>query len=299
MRADSLTCPVCHDRLTRSDSALVCPAGHSFDVAREGYVNLLLRPKGARPITGDTAQMLGARRRFLEGGFYRPLLDGLVGTAQEALGDRDQGASGPPLVLEVGSGEGYYIGGIANGIGSATGAAFVGADVSKAAARLAARRYPDVSFFVADVHRRICVPDASVSLLLDVFAPRDPEEFARVLEPGGSVLVVIPSPSHLAGLRSELGLLQIEEDKEARLLDRFSAHFMLADRREIEFEIQLPPEAVGWQVDMGPNHWHAHGTSMGRHVADVASFVVLRLRHRVGVKPEERGPSRGASRSAF
>ncbi|NTW28673.1 MAG: hypothetical protein HGA39_04845 [Coriobacteriia bacterium] len=278
--ATIMICPVCEAPLVHSAATYACASGHSFDVAREGYVNLLSSRQTRRAINGDSAEMLSARRSFLDSGFYEPLREFIIGWSEQALGRHHGGEAKPVGVLEVGCGEGYYIGGAAAAWAHSEGVAFLGTDLSKIAARMAARRYPDVFFFVADVNDRICVRDGSIGLLLDVFAPRNPDEFARVLAPGGSAVIVIPAQSHLAELRSGLGLLDIEAEKEARLLERFATQFTVADRSELEFPLELPRAAASWLVEMGPSHRHAHGEVVAATTSTVASFVILHLRRK-------------------
>ena len=285
-------CPVCGRSLRAAAGSLVCASGHSFDVAREGYVNLLPPQHRTRGISGDTASMLQARRRFLEAGHYRPLLELAAEKVADAFEravvpptDSPETASIPaerPCVLEVGCGEGAYIGGIATMLGEASEApVFLGMDVSKDAARMAAKRYPEVTFFVADVNRRIYLTDASVDVVLDIFSPRNPIEFARVVRPHGRVLVVIPADTHLASLRAELGLLDIQEDKEAKVLERFGGTWRLSDRVTLRYDLTLAPAEVADVVAMGPNQWH-RGAPMGGQglgpVATEASFIALTLR---------------------
>jgi 23S rRNA (guanine745-N1)-methyltransferase len=283
-----IACPVCGEALAEQGGALSCPAGHSFDIAREGYVNLLPSQHRARGIDGDLPSMLQARRRFLEAGHYDPLMTRLAADVEELLRDRDTvraASEHGPCVLEVGCGEGYYVGSLAEKIGPAADprAVFVGTDLSKSAVKLAAKRYPLCTFFVADVHRRIYLQDQTVSVLLDVFAPRNPAEFARVLEPGGSVLIVIPSAKHLASARARLGLLGIEEDKEGRVLERFGEAFELVDRAELSYPIELSAESASDVVSMGPSHWHRAQEAadvMADPITTEASFVILRLGRR-------------------
>jgi len=273
---------VCEQALSRDASALVCPSGHAFDIAREGYVNLLTSRHSTRGIEGDTLAMLAARRRFLEGGWYDPLLGAVTREVAAALADQSEPvvtSDARRCVAEVGCGEGHYLGGIARALGDPP-VAFVGADVSKGAARLASRRHPEATFIVADTNRRLYLRDGSVDVLLDIFAPRNPAEFSRVLAPGGVALVVIPSPSHLASLRRELGLLGVEEEKETRVVERFGGFFDLADRTELEFGLDLTADATRDLVEMGPNHWHAsRKPDPCAGGATEASFVLLRFRH--------------------
>jgi 23S rRNA (guanine745-N1)-methyltransferase len=232
--------------------------------------------------------MLQARRRFLEAGHYNPLMIRLAADVEELLRDRDaaHGASEQtPCVLEVGCGGGYYLGSLAEKIGAVADSrtVFVGTDLSKSAVKLAAQRYPLCTFFVADVHRRIYLQDQTASVLLDVFAPRNPAEFARVLEPGGCALIVIPSAQHLASARAKLGLLGIEEDKEGRVLERFGEAFELLDRAELSYPIELSAESASDVVSMGPSHWHrAQGATdtIAEPITTEAAFVILRLGRR-------------------
>jgi 23S rRNA (guanine745-N1)-methyltransferase len=282
-----LACPVCGEALAERSSALECPSRHCFDVAREGYVNLLPAQHRSRGIDGDVPSMLQARRRFLDAGHYAPLLGRLTSDVEELLGARsasDSANAHPACVLEVGCGEGYYVGNIAKAIGTAAGeqTRFLGTDLSKSAVKLAARKFPTCTFFVADVHRRVYVQDSTVGVLLDIFAPRNPAEFARIIEPGGWAVIVIPSPSHLSSARAELGLLGIEEDKEERILERFGEAFQLADRAELTFDVELSAESASDLVSMGPSHWHRTdgGGALAEPLSTAASLVILRLKRR-------------------
>jgi 23S rRNA (guanine745-N1)-methyltransferase len=277
-----LECPVCRRPLDNTGRAWACAAGHSFDAAREGYVNLFPPQHRTRGIEGDTAEMLRARRRFLESGHFRPLRD-LLAEKVAAILDRPASAVSPQSrhVLEVGCGEGYYVGGIAEVLGEAHGDVhLLGMDVSKAAARMAAKRYPGATFFVGDLNNRIYLQDGSVDVLLDVFAPRNPAEFARVLRPGGFLLVAIPAETHLASLRSQYRLLDIQPDKEAKVLDRLGTAFRLVGRAELCYEMTLAEGEVADVVTMGPSQWHHRGPEGGEGLALLAteaSFVVLTL----------------------
>ena len=280
-----LICPVCERELRSEPGTLVCPSGHSFDVAREGYVNLLPPQHRVRGIEGDSLAMLQARRRFLESGHYRPLLDQLVAEVGSCLADSDVARSDADrgaCVLEVGCGEGYYIGSIAERLKGRAGATpvFMGADISKSAVRLASRRYHHARFIVADVRRRIYVQTGSANVLLDVFAPRDASEFARVVPPGGAAIVVIPSEAHLASLRTALGLLDIQEDKEAHVREQLRDGFGLADRKELRYPMELSADSAMDVMRMGPSSRHRTEDSaalMGDSIATEAAFAILRL----------------------
>ena len=287
--AAPLICPVCGHDLQPRPGALACASGHSFDVAKEGYVNLLL-PQGGGTIVGDVPEMLHARRRFLERGHFRPLADTLASDTRRELARthaETPAPSAPACVLEVGSGEGFYIGTVAEQLADKDGAGttFVGADVSKAAARLASKRYRDVTFIVADTNRGIWVRDGSVTVLLDVFAPRNPAEFARVLAPGGLALVVIPGEAHLSGAREALGLLGMQPDKERQVVERFAGRFTLAGRCELRYPIELSRSDAEDLAQMGPSYWHRPDEPIPLLAAPISSeahFVLLHFRRAGG-----------------
>ncbi|HEY7779589.1 MAG TPA: methyltransferase domain-containing protein [Ktedonobacterales bacterium] len=261
-----LTCPVCGAMLAADDHAtLRCPLGHAFDRAREGYVNLL----AATPGVGDTAVMVRARRAFLERGYYAPLADALNEMALGALagpgsrvGTPELGDAGGPdarAILDAGCGEGYYIGRLHDALaGELTERAHrcFGLDISRAAIRLAARRHREVMFVVADVWHGLPFASGSLHLLLDVFAPRNPGEFARVLALGGVLLVAIPGPAHLAELRDRLGLIGIEADKREHVVAQLAGPFALAETRGVEYALRLDGPDLQALATMTPSYWH-------------------------------------------
>jgi 23S rRNA (guanine745-N1)-methyltransferase len=281
-----IACPLCDRPMFSDGTTLTCASGHSFDIAKEGYVNLLPAQHRVAGIDGDTAEMLRARSEFLDAGYYQPLREMLADIVEEALRDRSARLGDEDratCVLEVGCGEGYYIDGIAERLkcGGFADTTFVGADLSKAAVKRASKRYPHVSFIVADTNRRIYVRDASVSVLLDVFAPRNPAEFARVLEPGGLAVVVIPSESHLESVRKHLDLIGIQEGKEALVLERFGSEFRMTERLELRYPLELSREAARALREMGPSYWHRREDrteTPENALTTEASFILLCLR---------------------
>lgn len=192
-------CPHDLSELEPTATGVACPLGHTFDRAREGYLHLLRTGRKApRRPPGDTDEMLRARRRFLERGHYEPVRDAVVAQVRAAADAAVPG--GPVDVLDAGCGEGWYIGQVADALPRAR---CWGVDVAKTGVRLAARRYPAVGFAVASSHH-LPVADGTVGAVLTVFAPRPFAEFARVLVPGGAVVVASPGPDHLAGLTAAL-----------------------------------------------------------------------------------------------
>ena len=184
----NLICPICEKPLCPREHRLVCPENHSFDVARQGYVNLLpvQRRHSAHP--GDTKEQVLSRREFLEGGYYAPIADALIAAAEA------HGASGP--ILDVGCGEGYYC----TRLAKAMNAELVGLDISKDAVRYAAGKYKDARWLCATA-ARIPVETGGAGLLTSLFAITLPEEFHRVLRENGLFFQVLAAQDHLLGMK--------------------------------------------------------------------------------------------------
>ena len=274
-----LACPVCACPLRLGEGFLACPRGHSFDVAREGYVNLLAPQHRTRNIDGDRAEMVQARGRFHDAGHFGPLSDALGEAVAHRLAARV--ATGPAVVLEVGCGDGYYLGGVSRALVPSYGAVILGTDLSKSAVRTAARSHPGAAFFVADLNQRIYLQDAVVSVLLDVFSPRNPAEFDRVLEPGGTVMVVIPGPDHFASVRAAHALLDIQPEKERLLVERFAERFSVVGRHELRYPLDLGPNDIRDFVAMGPSSWHARfDPDAAGPLSTEASFITLEFAKR-------------------
>ncbi|MGI6208562.1 MAG: putative RNA methyltransferase [Anaerolineae bacterium] len=278
-----LICPICRGALAPAASALKCPSGHSFDVSREGYVNLLTGPIPAT--MGDSREMLAARRAFLEQGHYRPLSDAVNALVAEHLRARVREAA-PVYVGDVGCGEGYYLGRLQDHLGAelpASVADHFGADVSREAVRMAARRYKAARFVVADAWKLLPFADGVLTVLLSIFSPRNGPEFDRVLGPQGLLVVAVPEPGHLQELRHLEGFLGIQEDKREALLAQFGPRFPRLQERVLQYELALSRDDLGYLVGMTPSSRHLRPEALSAlDAADgmsvTAAFRVLAFR---------------------
>ena len=190
-------CPICAAPLIREGRAYRCSNGHSYDIAREGYVHLLPPIKKLSKAPGDDKDMVAARVRFLGAGYYEPLRRTLE---EEAVRYAEEGA----CLLDSGCGEGYYTAGIAQALREAgKSPRTAGIDLSKSALRHAARRDKETEFAVASAYH-LPVADTSIDLIVNCFSPMAGEEFLRVLRPGGRLLYVVPAPDHLWELKEVL-----------------------------------------------------------------------------------------------
>lgn len=184
-----LLCPICGKPLDRKDRDFVCPDRHSFDIARQGYVNLLPVQQKRSLQPGDTREQVLSRREFLDGGFYAPIADALCDLA------RRHGCTGP--ILDIGCGEGYY----STRLAAALSTELTGLDISKEAVRCAAARHKGHTWLCASA-AHLPVPDHSIGLLTSLFALTVPEEFLRVLRTEGAFIQVLAAEDHLLGLKS-------------------------------------------------------------------------------------------------
>lgn len=334
--ADLLACPQCGHALTApvADAAaadspgrtLRCPHGHSFDLAKQGYVSLLTG--ASTKMTGDTPAMLDARAAFQSAGHFAPIAAALAATVATTLADtpdlviesptrpstvrpdasrptRPHSNAGlthpgatttrasavrlsttllsgsatavfeaapvpaatrdsenrPPRpdspaasVLEVGAGTGYYLAAVLDAIPEARGIAL---DVSKAAARRAARAHVRAGSVLADAWRGLPVCGDSVDAVLSVFAPRNAAEVARVLTARGRFFVVTPTPRHLGELIGPLGMVSVDAAKQDRLTESLGDRFEQIDQRLVEYSMSLSPAEVAEVTGMGPSAHHA------------------------------------------
>jgi 23S rRNA (guanine745-N1)-methyltransferase len=213
-----LLCPVraCHLPLAREPRRLVCPRGHSFDVSRTGYLNLLQPQDRRSKHPGDTKEVIAARRRLHEKGVTAPI---------NVISDSSD------IVLDAGCGDGFYL---------ATQPAHErhGIDISVPAIEAASRTHRDCQWIVANADRFIPYADRSFSLILSITARMNPPEFRRVLRDNGRLLVAIPAPDDLIELRGK------GRDRTARTITTFAGHFTLTSQTRSTTTADLDAEAI-------------------------------------------------------
>jgi 23S rRNA (guanine745-N1)-methyltransferase len=239
-----LRCPVCAGDLSAEERVLRCTSGHAFDVARQGYAGLLTGNVSTG--TADTAAMVAARADFLDGGHFAPLAELVAGLVAGRVPDEG-------CVLDAGAGTGYYLGAVLDRLPGRQGVAL---DISKHALRRAARAHPRIGALTWDVWRPLPVRTGAVSVLLDVFAPRNAPEFHRVLRPDGVLVVVTPAAHHLAELVGPLELLTVDPRKAERVADTLGERFTPSGSRSLEISMRLAHKEIAALVAMGPSAWH-------------------------------------------
>ncbi|MGI8336800.1 putative RNA methyltransferase [Actinomadura scrupuli] len=264
-----LTCPVCGAGLTDENRVLRCLAGHCFDIARQGYVNLL--SGDARAGTADTMEMVAARAAFLGAGHFSSLAARLAEEVADGLPEA-------PRVLDAGAGTGHYLGAVLDRVPGATGIAL---DVSKFALRRAVRAHPRIGAVVWDLWRPLPVRTASINVIMNVFAPRNGAEFHRVLRPDGALVVVTPTDRHLGELVGALGLLSVDERKPERMAATLGEHFRPDRHREHEFTLCLSHAEVETLVGMGPSAGHIPGDELRRRLTGLPDPVKVTASFRI------------------
>jgi 23S rRNA (guanine745-N1)-methyltransferase len=264
-----LACPVCRAALEVDAAGLRCTRGHSFDRARQGHLTLL--PPGGTPHEGDSAAMVADRAGFLAAGHYADI------TA--ALADAVLAEGVPGTLLDAGGGTGVHLAGVLDRAPDAVG---VVVDASRYAARRAARAHPRAMAVVADSWARWPVREAVLDRVLVVFAPRNGAETARVLRPGGRLVVVTPAADHLAELVGPLGLLTVDPAKADRLAAALGPHLSPVAVTAHRQQLTLDHAAVRTLVGMGPHVRHLSEGELSARLTRLPASVAVTVAVDVG-----------------
>ena len=259
-----LRCPNCGSTLVTlgARGPLRCARGHSFDLAKQGYATLTA---GRTPHTGDSTEMIADRERFLAAGHYAFIADALAAAATTAGSAPTTAGSMPGLVVDAGTGTGYYLARVLDELPAAVG---LGLDVSKPALRRAARSHPRADAARADLWRPLPLADGSAALILDVFAPRNGGEFHRVLRPDGALLVVTPAADHLAELIEAFGLIRVDPDKADRVSDNLGTYFTATATSAHRHRMRLNGDEVRTLIGMTPGARHLPPTAARTETGD-------------------------------
>jgi len=246
-----LRCPLCKFELTAAAGALVCRNRHSFNLAREGYVNLLRSGRRRPAAGGDSAAQLRHRTAFLNAGHLDAIAKAIV---EHFPRPNTQRALRPWRILDAGSGTGHHLARIAATL--AQPVIGLGLDISKDAARQAARRWPILAFAVADLWAEWPVRDAAVDLVVSIFAPKNFPEMARVLRRDGWLALTYPGPEHLIELRDRFGLLRQQEESPGRYADMVTRYLGPPTVARLRSRALLDPAMARAAILMGPNARH-------------------------------------------
>ena len=274
---DVLADPVDGSALTGADdyNRLVSETGHSYDVAKQGYVTLASGAGIAHQ--GDSPEMVTSREAFLSRGHFAPFVETVTERVLDALQCLPlDDAAATPTILEVGAGTGYYLTHTLDAVENSRG---IGVDIAVPAAKHLAKAHRNIGAVVADVWSGLPVRDCSVDVITVIFAPRNPQEFARVLVDDGEVLILTPQAGHLDELREPLGILGVEEGKQERMLEQAKGYLVPVGEPElIEFPMNLDRESIAAQVGMSPSARHLDPEVLAERVADLPETMMVTAR---------------------
>ncbi|GAB3170756.1 23S rRNA (guanine(745)-N(1))-methyltransferase [Myceligenerans halotolerans] len=283
-RPPVFACPVCEEPLTREGQSFLCPNKHVFDVAKEGYVNLLLAQHRHSKDPGYNKEMITGRRDFFDAGHYERLADEVADTIRKYL------PSGSSVVLDAGCGEGYYLRRL-RALLAANDAdgdvLLVGTDISKHGVRVAARRDPQGLYAVAGTFRIPVLPD-SVDVLLTHFSPVSAVDFRKVVKPGGIVLVGGPGRLHLHSLKELLYETPNPHEPDDQLAGQDG--FEPITTHTIRYPLHLEgPGQVANLLLMTPYNWSVSEEQRQRLISmesfDTEVDVEIRAYRRLGATP--------------
>lgn len=256
---------------------LVSDSGHSYDVARQGYVTLA-GGAGLR-YSGDDAEMIAARETFLSGGHFAPFVEAVSANVGDVLDDAGVADDAHPAIVEIGAGTGYYLSHTLDSVPNSRG---VGIDVSVPAAKRLAHCHPRVGAVVADAWSRLPLRDGSVDAVTVIFAPRNAAEFARVLTEHGQVVVLTADAGHLAELRAPLGIIDVEEGKVERMISQASGHLVpVGEPETVEFAMNLDQASIAAQIGMSPSARHIHPDVLAERIATLPPTMEVTARAKI------------------
>ena len=259
-----LSCPKCHQNLQTDGQRWLCPDGHSYDRARQGYINLLLVNQKKSKNPGDDADMVQTRTAFLDAGYYQPISDALNALV----------SSGP--VLDIGCGEGYYTRRLQDHLG--TGVDITGLDISREAVRAACRRGKDICWLVAS-GARPPVAEHSINTIVSLFTPLMPQGLDHALATDGDIITAHTGPHHLYELRQQI-YDDVRLDSFSPVAEMDRAGFRCIDEVPVQFRFHLDSSAMIHNLLlMTPHRWKVSPEKLNALQAltslDIGADVVL------------------------
>ncbi|SDO24440.1 putative RNA methyltransferase [Vreelandella arcis] len=275
----ALACPLDGEPLNQSGSAWSCPAGHSFDIAKHGYVNLLPVQQKRSSDPGDSNAMVAARRRFLNSGHYQPIAEALSSAVFDHT-EREAPSDALLRCLDAGCGEGYYLRALAQAAPNGQSLSLMGLDISKWAVQAAAKqddKQAPQSRWVVGSNANLPVQSATLDRVLCMFGFPMYHEFARVLKPGGVLIQVEAGPDHLRELRD---IIYPSLKPERASAPESPAGFIPSGTENLRYALTLSDtETMTDLLAMTPHFYRA--TTEGREKAAELKTITLTVDVRV------------------
>ncbi|MEN8406880.1 putative RNA methyltransferase [Acinetobacter seifertii] len=241
MTMQNLMCPVCRQRLELVNKTWRCDQGHSYDIAKQGYVNLHVVQHKHSKNPGDTPESVDARRAFLQDGYYQPLQQAVVALLKQLKAKS---------VLDIGCGEGYYTSAMQDAVEQC-----VGVDIAKNAVQRAAKLNHNVTWVVG-TGATLPVIDRSMDACTSLFSPIPQAEILRVLKDDGYLIVVTPATEHLYAMREAL-FEQVNPHTPQKFVEQLQDLFELKEQQTIDAPLLLDQEALKNLIAMTPYAYKA------------------------------------------
>lgn len=238
-------CPICASTMKLIDETrLVCDLTHSFDLSKQGYVNLAPQAHS----TKYDQSLFKARKTVIESGFFNPLLEAITETIQSQIGERESST-----IIDAGCGEGSHLTSLLSQLGNTfTG---VGIDLAKEGVLAAAKEHPGAIWTVADL-ANCPFQDERFDVLLNILSPANYAEFSRLLKPGSLFIKVVPETHYLKELR-EVFYEKTDDKKEENRVERIGNQFKVLKTERISYEFPLDKELLATLIHMTPLTWGA------------------------------------------
>ncbi|MDC4988715.1 methyltransferase domain-containing protein [Acinetobacter baumannii] len=269
MTTQNLMCPVCRQRLELVSKTWRCEQGHSYDIAKQGYVNLHVVQHKHSKNPGDTPESIDARRAFLQGGYYQPLQQAIVHLLKDLKAK---------MVLDIGCGEGYYTSAMQQVVEQC-----IGVDIAKNAVQRAAKLNDKVTWVVG-TGATLPVIDQSMDVCTSLFSPIPQTEILRVLKDDGYLIVVTPATDHLYAMREAL-FEQVNPHTPQKFVEQLQDLFELKEQQVIDAPFVLDQQALKNLIAMTPYAYKASSErrmqlEQKAHLQVTASFQIYLFQKR-------------------
>jgi 23S rRNA (guanine745-N1)-methyltransferase len=244
--AQLFSCPICSSPMKMLDSTrLVCAENHSFDLSKNGYVNLAPQAH----VTKYDKSLFEARKRVIDSGFFNQLLHYIIQIVSQRNNSLENVA-----VLDAGCGEGSHLSAILSGL-TGSGITGVGIDLAKEGVAAAAKEHPGHIWCVADL-ANCPFQDQKFDTIINILSPANYAEFTRLLKPDGLFVKVVPESGYLKELR-EIFYDDNKEQSDSDPLNRIEEHFKAVTTERITYQFSLPNGLLAPLIRMTPLSWGA------------------------------------------
>ncbi|MEJ2180073.1 MAG: methyltransferase domain-containing protein [Gammaproteobacteria bacterium] len=275
VKAHNLVCPIDGKRLDFHEKQLICESGHAFDIARQGYINLLPVQHKRSKQPGDSKAMVVARAKFLNSGIYEPIANKIAETISAQISDAKDSDNNEICLMDAGCGEGYYFDCVCkylDEINDSRDISFIGLDISKDAIIESTKRNKQITWIVG-TNRQPPVEPASVDIIICVFGFQSFKGFHKILKPGGRLILVEPGPDHLVELR-QIIYTEVKKSELSDLCDAERLGFSGVDSQQLQFKTgAINNQQINNLLIMTPHFYRA--SKQGREAASKLQELVL------------------------